>query len=98
MGMHTVYSLKFLKTWTWASILFAPVRQQTTVYTMGGNTVQSAIKNLRHTASAARTWFLRSIKMALLSPPAAPFPNFIPNFTVLPLQSPSSYDTSLQVF
>ena len=39
-----------------------------------------------------------SNKMALLSPPPAPFPNSIPNFTVLPLQSPSSYDTSLQVF
>ena len=26
--------------------------------------VQSAIKILRHTASAARTWFLKSIKMA----------------------------------
>ena len=60
--------------------------------------VQSAIKNLRHTVSATRTWFLRSITMALLGPLQAPFPNSIYNFTVLPLQYPSSYDTSLQVF
>ena len=39
MGMHKVYLLKFFKTWPWTPILFAPVRKQTTVYTMAGNRI-----------------------------------------------------------